>query len=328
MSQSHWIGVDLGGTKILAGLFDENLNLLARSKQPTGSESGPQGVFMRLAQAMDAVVREAHVSRESIAGIGLAVPGQIDHAKQRVRFAPNLVWKDLDPREFMPKEWACPLVLENDVRMGTYGEFARGHARGSQNIFGIFVGTGVGGGLILNGELYNGFNGHAGEIGHIVVDWRRGHTLESIAGRKFQMKRAKDLLDDAPKRIRKEWKGIDLAKVKSSQLAEFYQKSDAIAVRVIDDAARAVGTTVASVVNLLSPEVVIVGGGVAGALGESFLERIWDIAQRFFLPGAAEGIKFLPAALGDDAAIVGVAAYAQVKLNQKLELNLTEPLSA
>jgi len=311
MSQSYWIGVDLGGTKILAGLFDDDLTLLARSKQPTGSESGPAGVFARLVQAVDAVIRETKIDPADVRGLGLAIPGQIDHANNRVRFAPNLGWKDLDVREFLPKEWNWPILLENDVRMGTYGEFARGNAQGAKNVFGIFVGTGVGGGLILNGELYNGFNGHAGEVGHIVVNWRRGTSLEAVAGRKYQMKRAKDMLDDAPKRVRKEWKGVDLDRVKSSQLAEFYQKGDPIAVTIVDDAARAIGAGIASVVNLLSPEIVVIGGGVTGALGDSFTERIWDFAQRYILPGAAVGMKCLPAALGDDSGIVGAAAHVR-----------------
>ena len=318
MSQSYWIGVDLGGTKILAGLFDDELTLLTRSKQPTGSEAGPAGVFARLVQGVDAVIREAKIDPADIRGLGLAVPGQIDHALNRVRFAPNLGWKDLDVREFLPAEWHWPIVLENDVRMGTYGEFARGNAVGAKNVFGIFVGTGVGGGLILNGELYNGFNGHAGEVGHIVVNWRRGTTLEAVAGRKYQMKRAKDMLDDAPKRVRKEWKGIDLDRVKSSQLAEFYQKGDPIAVTIVDDAARAIGAAIAGVVNLLSPEVVIIGGGVTGALGDSFTERIWDFAQRHILPGAADGMKCLPAALGDDSGIVGAAAFVRKRVGESV----------
>jgi len=178
-------------------------------------------------------------------------------------------------------------------------------------VFGIFAGTNVGGGLILDGKLFNGFNGHAGEIGHIVMHWRRGQTLESIAGRKFMMRRAKEILDDAPKRVRKEWKGIDLDRMKSSQLAEFYLKDDPIVIAIVDDAARAIGAAIGSVINLISPEVIVLGGGLAGALGETFAERIWDFAQKYSLPGAADNVKFLPASLGDDSGIVGAAAFAK-----------------
>ena len=311
MSQGYWIGVDLGGTKILAGLFDGELNLLARSKQPTGAESGPVAVFARIAQGVDAVIREAKIDPGLVRGMGLGIPGQIEPGRPVVRFAPNLDWRNVDVRANTPPEWHWPIAVENDVRMGTYGEFARGAAIGASNVFGIFVGTGVGGGIILHGKLYTGFNGHAGEIGHVVLHWRKGDTLEGIAGRKNQMKRAKLLLDDAPKQARKQWKGIDPDRIKSGQLADLVKNNDSIANQVVDDAARAVGAAVGSVVNLLSPEVIVVGGGVAKALGEPFIERVWDVALRYVLPGAATNVRCVPASLGDDSGITGCAAYAQ-----------------
>jgi glucokinase len=311
---AHWIGIDLGGTKILTALFDHTLKLVARAKHPTGGEGGPAGVFSRIAQAVDSVLREAKIEPAQVNGMGFGIPGQIEPNSTRVRFAPNLDWRDLDVKPFLPPEWSWPVVLENDVRMSTYGEFTHGAARGAKHVFGIFVGTGVGGGLILGGELYAGANGHAGEIGHTIIHWRKGTALEAVAGRRYQVKRAKEILDDAPKRVRKEWKHVDLEKVKSSILAEFYQRDDPVAVLLIDDAARALGAAVASVVNFLSPEVVVVGGGVTQALGETFIERIWEIAQRYTLPGVAERVKCVGAALGDDSGIVGSAAFAKAKL--------------
>jgi len=311
MTGGYWLGVDLGGTKILSGLFDDNLKLLARSKHPTAAESGPAGVCERIAQGVDAVLREAGVEPSQVRGMGFGIPGQIELGTTRVKFAPNLDWHDVDIRPLLPATWRWPMIVENDVRMGTYGEFAFGAAQGARHVLGVFVGTGVGGGLILNGDLYTGFNGHAGEFGNLVVHWRRGHTVEAIAGRKFMMKRAKDILDDAPKRVRKEWKNVDLHGVRSSQLAEYYLKDDPVAVQLIDDAARALGAAIGGVVNLLSPEVIVIGGGVTGALGDTFIERIWEIAQRYTLPGAANSVRCVPAQLGDDSGIVGCAAYAK-----------------
>jgi glucokinase len=311
MSTGYWLGVDLGGTKILAGLFDDDLKLLARSKQPTTPEGGPSGVVANLVKAVDAVLREANVDPAQVRGMGIGIPGQIELGTTRVKFAPNLDWHDVDIRPLVPATWRWPLVVENDVRMGTYGEFAHGAAKGAKNVLGVFVGTGVGGGMILNGELFTGFNGNAGEIGHLIIHWRQGTHLEGIAGRKYMMKRAKDILDDAPKRVRKEWKGVDLGGVRSSQLAEYYQKDDPVAVQLVDDAARALGAALGGLVNFISPEVIVVGGGVTGALGETFIERIWEIAQRYALPGAAARIRCIPAALGDDSGIVGCAAFAK-----------------
>lgn len=314
MSAPYWIGVDLGGTKILAGLFDSNFKLLSRCKKATNSDDGGQAVFGRVIASVDAVITESAIDPSSILGMGLSIPGQIVPGARVVRYAPNLGWRDFDLTELIPKSWKWPVFIENDVRMGTYGEWALGAAKGCKHVFGVFVGTGVGGGLILDGKLYNGFNGHAGEIGHIVIHWLKGTSLEGVAGRRSIMARAKQILDDSPKRVRKEWKGVDLTAMKSSHLADFYQKDDPIAVRLIDDAARALGAGIGSVVNLLSPEIVVIGGGVAGALGESFRERIWEIAQRYTLPRAAENVRCVAAALEDDSGICGAAAFAHDRL--------------
>jgi glucokinase len=320
MSSGYWLGVDLGGTKILTGLFDDDMKLLARSKLPTAAESGPAAVFERIDQGVEAVIREANLDPEQISGLGFGIPGQIELGTTRVKFAPNLEWRDVDVRPLLPEHWRWPIIVENDVRMGTFGEYAHGAAHGARNVLGVFAGTGVGGGLILNGELFTGYNGNAGEFGNLIVNWRRGLTLEDIAGRKNMMKRARRILDDAPKRVRKEWKGVNLEGVRSSQLAEFYQKDDPIAIRLVDDAARAIAAGIGGIVNFLSPEVIVIGGGVAGALGENFIERIWEIAQRYTLPGAAAGVRCVSAALGDDSGIVGCAAYTKSQVREIAEV--------
>ncbi len=320
MSGGFWLGVDLGGTKILTGLFDDGMKLLARSKLPTGAEGGVAAVFERVVQGVDAVLREAGVEHTQVRGLGIGIPGQIEVGTSKVIFAPNLDWRDVDLRDHFPASWNWPVIVENDVRMGTYGEFAHGAAQGARHVLGVFAGTGVGGGLILNGDLFTGFNGNAGEFGNLVVHWRRGLTLEAIAGRRNMMKRAKDVLDDSPKRVRKEWKGVDLQGVRSSQLADFYQKDDPIAVQLVDDAARAIAAGIGGIVNFLSPEVIVIGGGVAGALGDNFIERIWEIAQRYTLPGAAVGVRCVSAALGDDSGIVGCASYTKAHLPRIAEV--------
>jgi glucokinase len=262
-------------------------------------------------QSVDTLLSEQKIAPEAVGGICLAIPGQVMPAERIVKYAPNLNWRDFDMKPLIPASWTWPLFIDNDVRMGTYGEWAMGSAKGAKHVFGVFAGTGVGGGLILNGELFHGFNGHAGEIGHIIIHWRKGTELEAIAGRKSMMARATEMLNDAPKRVRKEWKGVDISSVKSSFLADFYQRGDPIAVQLVDDAARAIAAGLGTVINLLSPEVIVIGGGVAGALGDSFRERIWELTLRHTLPRAADHVRCLPAALGDDSGIVGAAAFAK-----------------
>jgi glucokinase len=313
MAAPYWLGVDLGGTKILAGLFDNSLEVVGRAKQPTNYEEGGQAVFSRIVAAVDSVLKDSGVATDQVRGMGLAVPGQVVSGSTVVRYAPNLGWRDFELSPLFPKQWSWPVRVENDVRMGTYGEWAHGAAQGSQHVFGIFPGTGVGGGLILNGRLYHGFNGHAGEIGHIIIDWEKGVSLEDVAGRRNLMNRAVKLIDDSPKSVRKDWKGTDPTDFKSSQIAEYAARGEPIISRLVEEAAHAIAAAVGSVVNLLSPEVVVVGGGMTKALGPTFPERIWEIAQRYALPRATENVRCVMAALGDDAGITGAAAYAREK---------------
>jgi glucokinase len=316
MAQGYWIGVDLGGTKILAGAFDDDFRLVARAKQPTNAAAGPQGVFEHIRQLVARVLQDAGAPPEQVRGLGLGIPGQIDPAGRTVRYAPNLDWHNLDLAPWLPAAWSWPCYVENDVKLGTYGEYTHGAAKGARYVLGIFAGTGVGGGIVLNGEIYSGFNFNAGEVGHLIIHWRKGLDLESVAGRHGMMKRAAKLLEDAPKGVRKAWKGVDPAAVKSSALAAYYQQADPIAVELVDDATQALAAAVASCLNFLSPEVIVMGGGVAGALGQPFLDRIWEIAQRYALPHAADNVRFVPAALEDNSGIYGAAAFARMKAGQ------------
>jgi glucokinase len=315
MPAPYWLGVDLGGTKILAGLFDNDFNVVARAKQSTNYEEGGPAVFARIVTAVDEALRSAKVDPVDVKGMCLAVPGQIVPESTVVRYAPNLNWRDFDLKPLFPPQWTWPVVVENDVRMGTYGEWQHGAAKGANHVFGIFAGTGVGGGLILNGKLYHGFNGHAGEIGHIIIGWKGGVELEAVAGRRNLMNRAKKVIDDAPKDVRKNWKGLDPTTFKSSQIAEYADKGDPVIGQLVDEAARAIAAGIGTVLNLLSPEVIVIGGGMTKSLGPSFHERIWEVTQRYALPRATENVRCVMAALGDDAGITGAAAYAKERFS-------------
>lgn len=311
MSSRHWIGVDLGGTKILAGLFDSDLKLISKTKLPTAYEEGGPVVVGRIVAAVDGLINQAKLTPANIAGMGLAIPGQIVPKSTIVRYAPNLDWRDFDLAPLFPSNWTWPIIVDNDVRMGTYGEWSCGAAQGAKNVFGIFAGTGVGGGLILDGKLFHGFNGHAGEIGHIIIGWKRGIELEAVAGRRNLMNRAREVIADSPKEVRKLWKGIDPATFKSSQIAEKLASNDGVMNQLVDEAARAIAAGVGSVINLLSPEIIVIGGGMTKAIGPSFPERIWEIAQKYALPRATENVRCVMASLGDEAGITGAACYAR-----------------
>jgi glucokinase len=287
---------------------------LSRVKAATNFDEGGPAVFARLVASVDDAVAQAKIEFSQVAGIGLAIPGQIVPQSTIVRYAPNLGWRDFDLTPLFPEHWKCPVVVDNDVRMGTYGEWTRGAAQGSKHVFGVFAGTGVGGGLILNGELFHGFNGHAGEIGHTIIHWKRGIELEAIAGRRNLMNRARDVIADHDKLVRKQWKGVDPASFKSSQIAEWHDRGDPVMIQLVDECARAIGAGVGSVLNLLGPEVIVVGGGMTKALGQDFVDRIWEFATRYALPRATENVRCVMAALLDDAGVTGAAAYVKSRV--------------
>lgn len=311
MAKKYWIGVDLGGTKILSGVFDKDFRVLARAKEPTRADEGPRAVFHQIHKSVEAAVDEAGVKPADVRGLGMGVPGQVDAAARRVRYAPNLGWTNLDLNRIIPRAWAWPCCFENDVKLGTYGEYTHGAARGARQVLGIFVGTGVGGGIVLDGKIYSGFRLCAGEIGHTIIHWRKGTELEAVAGRHSMLKRAADFLDQFPHAVRKVWKEMDVGSMKSSRLATLYDEGDPMAELLVNDAAQALGAAVGSAVNLLSPEVIVLGGGVAGALGAPFRKRVWEVARGYALPHAADGVRFVAAELEDDSGIYGAAAYAR-----------------
>jgi glucokinase len=314
---NHWIGIDLGGTKIFGGIFRDGVEPLATAKEATPHEGGPTAVIAKVDEIVEELLTEASVERSTICGLGFIVPGQINPRNGNVRYAPNLGWEDVDLLSLLPSDWNWPSFVENDVRMGTYAEWKHGAARGAQHVLGVFPGTGVGGGLILDGKLYHGFNLNAGEFGHLIVHWRRGKYVEDYAGRRNLMKWAEKVLPDWPKKVRKAWKDRSPAKVKSSHLFELFESGDALALRLFDDAALALGAGIGGCINLLSPEIIVMGGGFAEAFGDVLTERVWEIACRYALPGAIEGVRLVKAELGDNAGIVGAATYARERVASK-----------
>ena len=297
MTGGYWLGVDLGGTKILAAIFDDNLRLLARSKQHTSAEGGPEGVMGRIVQGVEAVIHEANVDPLHIRGMGLGIPGQIVVGTTRVKFAPNLEWRDVDVQPLVPAGWHWPLVVDNDVRMGTYGEFAFGAAKGARNVLGVFVGTGVGGGLILDGKLHRGAHGTSGEIGHMIIDpngpldlcGQRG-CLEAFIG------------------------GANIARETGHTAAELFAaaaKGNKHARMVVERAARYMGMALISLTNVIDPEMFVIGGGVSRswALVEPTIVETLH-SSPFIKPARRPRLR--RARLGDRAGQIGAVEWARI----------------
>jgi glucokinase len=312
-----YIGFDLGGTKMLAYLFDQDMNVIASQKLKTGSDRGPGLVAERIIDLTRTILADTNVNERSILGMGIAVPGVIDFDEGVVKQAPNLGMVEFPLARILRQELPFPIYLDNDVNAGTWGEYRRGAGRGYRHVLGVFPGTGIGGGLILDGKLYRGAGGAAGEIGHMII--QPGGTicgcgqegcLEALASRKAMSKDALGMVAAGVLPAGFEDYGTDLAAYTSS----FFLKAETAGIpeiqAITERAARYLGMGIANLVNLLNPECVIIGGGLVEKLGESYrsaVERSMR-AHAMAYPGNAAAV--VAASLGDDAVPVGAAMLA------------------
>ncbi len=304
------IGIDLGGTKIY-GVRLKGEEVVAESKGKTPVQGGPLGVVDAIAK----VVAELGAAKGDVIGIG--APGVIDVEKGVVRAAPNLPgW--IEPFALGPALaetlGVATVLVGNDVNAGTLAEHRLGAGRDADEMLGIFVGTGVGGGLILDGRLRRGPSGLAGEIGHAVVTPNgrtcgcggRGH-LEAYAGRAGMERRARELESNGTDTVL-----VELAKAKrmtSSVWAKAMAAGDQVAIDLVDEAVGALGRAVAAVIMTLDLELVVVGGGLADRLGAAFVGRVEQAVRSELFAGGSK-VRVVPAELGDRAGAVGAALLA------------------
>lgn len=312
------VGVDLGGTKILAGVFKRSFECIGSSKLSTKSQRGVDAVVERIARCVQDAVDEADLSLKHVAGVGIGAPGAVDFAEGKVIFAPNMEgWKDVTLKKDLEKRLGVPVFVENDGNICALGVHVAELKGKAKNLVGIFVGTGIGGGLIINGDLYSGFNHTAGEIGHMVVDLNgpkcgcgNKGCFEALASRTAIFQQIKAGIKDGEKTILTEMLGDDLADLRSGDLRKAIRRGDKFVDKVIDGAAEYIGIGIANLVNILGPEVVVLGGGVIEALADEMMGVIVETAQDYAMPGTMKGVEIIASKLGDSAGITGAAVLA------------------
>ena len=313
------VGVDLGGTKILAGVFKHSLECIGTAKLSTKSQRGVEAVIERIARCVQDAVDEADLNLKQVAGIGIGAPGAVDFADGKVIFAPNMEgWKDVSLKKDLEKALGVPVFVENDGNIAALGVHVAELKGKAKSLIGIFVGTGIGGGLIVNGDLYSGFNHTAGEIGHMVLDLNgpkcgcgNKGCFEALASRTAIFQQIKAGIKDGEKTILTEMLGNDLADLRSGDLRKAIRRGDKFVDKVIEGAAEYIGIGIANLVNILSPEVVVLGGGVIEALADEMMSVIVETAQDYAMPGTMKGVEILASKLGDNAGITGGAVLAR-----------------
>ena len=306
------IGIDVGGTNVKIALVNEKGNIIYSNSIPTRAEMGYEYTINNMKEAIAELIKETKSDKKSIEGIGFGFPGQIDYKKGVVRLAPNIPgWVEVPIAEIMEKEFGIPTRVDNDVRCAALGELNYGAGIGCENLICITVGTGIGSGLIINGKLVRGASNAAGEIGHIKLDMHGGPLcgcgdrgcLEAFASGPSIVAMAEEYIKGGKSTKYRELANPDITPYIVSEAAK---QGDPVAKRIFTIVGEYIGIGLASVVNLLNPEKIIIGGGVAAA-GDLLLNPIKENLIKRAMPIAGSAVEIVPAQLGNSAGVIGAS---------------------
>jgi glucokinase len=318
--QRYIVGVDLGGTNIVAGAMSEDgAHHFGMRAIPTSAEQGAESVADRIAGLIEGVIldtmAQTDAHRREFIGVGVGAPGPLDRERGVVIVAPNLGWRDFPLRDRITERLGLPATLDNDANCATVGEWWQGAARGGRNVVGMTIGTGIGGGLIIDGQLFHGSSDVAGEIGHTTIDLNGRHCkcgnygcLEAYASGPAIATRAREVL------VREESASIlpsmvsgRLETITAETVYDAAKQGDAVANEIVRDTARYLGAGVANLLNIFNADVVVIAGGVTQA-GEALFGPLQaEVRRRAFRP-AVEAARIVPGALPGTAGVVGAVA--------------------
>jgi glucokinase len=317
---AHVLGIDLGGTKVQSAVLDQNGKIIGRGRAKTEAWREDEEVFQTIVDVGRNALSEAGVDHSSVAALGIGSPGPLDPDRGYIVESSNLKFRNFPLGPRLAEAFGCPVRVENDVSAGVYGEFRAGAARGATDVLGMFIGTGIGGGIVINGELYRGYSKNAAEVGHTIVRvggprcgcGARGclEALASRTGMTNQIRKAirRGKRTSVAKKLKK-----DTDKLSGSDIRDAYDEGDKLVVKVVRRAAKMIGLGVGSMANVLGPEIVVLGGGVVEALPDEFIDRITKFARSIAVGFTADDLKIVRAQLGDDAGVTGAALLAKEK---------------
>ncbi len=319
------IGFDLGGTKVLAVLFDSKFRRVSEIKAKTKPQKGEKNFIKTLRACFDELLSESGVRRSEIAGIGIGSPGVIDEKRGVVEISPNIPFmKNYPLAAKLQRECKLPVVLGNDVNIGLFGEHQFGAAKGYAHVVGIFIGTGIGGALVLNNELYVGSGGAAGEVGHILVDplgpicgCGKLGCFEALCSRLSIAMEAAALAARGQAPILFQEIGTDILDIRSGQIAMAIRRGDRALAELIRRKAQRVGGVMANLVNVLNPQLIVLGGGLVEAMPSLIVTEAARAMQERAMPALSRKVKVTAARLGDYAIPMGAAKRAWDRFSEK-----------
>ena len=302
-----FLGIDIGGTKVMLALVSAEGVTLKRNRMETRAEDGPRRVVERIA----GVARET-TGGEEITAVGLGVPGPIDFSRGLVTLAPNLGWKNIPIVDLFAEHLEWPLFLENDALVAAWGEKTLGAGQNFDHFIYMTISTGIGGGLILDGKLYRGAYGTGGELGHMIVDpsgpacgcGNQG-CLEVMAAGRALARMGREALEQG------QWpEGPRPEGITGSTITSWARAGDQPSLKILNRQARYLGLGLANLVHILDPQAFVLGGGVMEA-ADLLLPRIQAAMDDYLMPGYGQRLQLLPARLGDIGGALGAAMVAR-----------------
>ncbi len=317
MQEQPVLAIDLGGTKILAAIVSEKCQIVAREYSLTLADEGPQSVIDRLFSAIDHILGLKNVNPSQLTGISIAAAGAIDSGRGLVAYSPNLPgWSDIPLRDMVRDRYMVDTFLVNDAGAAALGEHRLGAGKGMNNLILLTVGTGIGGGIIIDGKLYSGLSGSAGEIGHMTIDVNGPRCncgnvgcLETLASGTAIAREAVRRISQGEKSSLTEIVTGEIENTTAKDVSLAAQGGDPLALEVISEAASYLGMGMVNLVNIFNPEMIIVGGGVA-KLGDLLLEPARQVVREKAFSISARAVRIVPAQLGDDVGVLGAAVFA------------------
>lgn len=316
--KEYWIGFDLGGTKMLATIFDESFKPLGKERKKTKGHLGSKTGLSRITEAIEEALDDANLKADDISGIGVGCPGPIDMENGILLYAPNLGWEKVNLKSHLEKEFKCPAFIGNDVDMGVYGEYRFGAGQDGHCVLGVFPGTGIGGGCIYDGQILRGKHMTCMEVGHVVAvpggplsAAGQSGSLEAVASRLAISSAAAQAAYRGQAPVLRKAGGTDLSEIRSGALSESVEAGEEAVIDIIKDAAKKIGTGIAGMIHLISPDIIVLGGGLVEAMPKLFLNSVDEGVKEWLLPTYHGTFKIKVAELGDDAAVKGAAAWAK-----------------
>ena len=308
---NYYVGIDLGGTNTKIGLLDEDGNILFSTIVKTESEQGFEKTIERLSNILKIQVSNLNISFNDVAGVGLGVPGPVANGRI-VKFWANFPWPvNVDLAAEFEKHLGVPVKVDNDVNVITLGEMWKGGGRGYKNVLGLAIGTGIGGGVVVNGKLVSGKNGAGGEVGHIKVE-RDGKLCgcgqegcwEAYASATGLVREAKSRLTVNKNNLL--YERTKDREVEAKDIFDAARDGDEFSLNLVDYEAEFIALGIGNLLNVLDTDVVVVGGGIALA-GAILFDKINEKLRKYAMLSTLEGLKIVQAELGNDAGIYGAA---------------------